>query len=146
MGCTEAAGFVTSSTKFTDIQAGWMFFTSISASVFSNNSLQIYVFSYTSFSHLHPLTLYPDLKDFWIFFFSVLKQNFPSQKEERLKVTVLLVGMGGERLIHWYTFHKRHYVRLENNCLENTVHILPTSCMSRKIVLLRMNYCFHLFL
>lgn len=45
----------------------------------------------------------------------------------------------------WHTFLKKHYVRMENNCLENTVRVV-ISCMSRKIVLLGVNYCFHLVL
>lgn len=24
----------------------------------------------------------------------------------------------------WHTFHKKHYVRMENNCLENTVRVV----------------------
>lgn len=89
---TEATGFGTSSTSFTDIQAGWMFLTTISASVFYNNSLQLYLSSAILSSPIfHSLTLYPDLKDFCFFLF--LNKIFLHRKKRKLKLLIVFVEM-----------------------------------------------------
>lgn len=145
MVCIEASGFVTSSTRFTAIQGGWMFLQvcwhqcSVII-VFNYVCLQLYQFLPSS-----PLTLYSDLKDFCILYFQYFSFFLSKKKGDVKSYNTVCRNGRRDKYLFWYTFNKKHFIRLENNWLENTVHILPTCCMSRKIVLPRMNYCFNLF-
>lgn len=135
MVCTEASRFVTSSTQFTAIHGGWMFL-----EVSWHQCSVIIVFSYSCFQlyqflPFSPPTLYPDLKDF-CFFFSVLQPNFISfflsKKGDVKSWNTTCRNRGRDKYLFWYTFNQKHFVRWENNWLENMVHILITGCMSRK--------------
>lgn len=102
-------------------------FISVLASVFSNYSLQVYQFLPSS-----PLTLYPDWKDFCICFQYFNKTFFLSKKGDIKSYNTAYRNGKRNKYLFWYTFNEKHFVRWEDNWLENTGHILITGCMSRK--------------